>query len=131
MEPPTPSSCDCLRPVLGRCEYDGRQVGVDMTNCRYGEVWRHTCDRCGRIWLFYRVEYEAFTASGRWYRAVISRETADAVTPETAADAIARSDYRIRGGSYFNSPGEIDAGPEPVLVDNVGSPSWLDRRGTA
>ena len=72
--------------------------------------------------LFYRVEYESFTASGRWYRAVISRDAAENVTPETAAETIARSEYRIFGGSYFNTPGQIELGPGPVDVDLMRPP---------
>jgi hypothetical protein len=110
-------ACDCLEPKLGRCERDGRNLGTDLTNARYGEVWLWTCEGCGRIWLFYRVEYESFTASGRWFRAVVSKETAEKVTPETAADTIARSDYRILGGSYFDTPGRIERGQGRVPVD--------------
>lgn len=109
--------CECLKPVLGRCEYDGRELGIDHTHGRFGEVWLYTCPHCTRIWLFYRVEYEAFTASGRWYRAIVSKETADTVTPATAADAIAGSDYKIRGGSFFNTAGQVIRGAAPITVD--------------
>jgi hypothetical protein len=108
--------------MLGRCEDEGRSLGTDLTNGRYGEVWVHTCPHCQRIWLFYRAEFEAFTGSGRWYRAVITPETAAAVTPETAAQAIARSDYRVFGGSFFNTPGKVSIGPGPVYADLIGPP---------
>ena len=102
--------CVCLQPTLGRCEDDGRGLGTDLTNGRYGDVWLYTCASCRRIWLFHRVEFEAFTASGRWYRAIITADTAAAVTPETAARAIARSEYRVFGGSFFNTSGEVSVG---------------------
>lgn len=111
-----PFDCPCMEPKLGRAEKEGRCLGVDETKGRFGEVWLHTCERCGRIWLFYRVEYEAFTRSGRWFRAVISPQVAEAVTPETAAVELARSEYRVYGGSFFGTPGKIARGPGGVSV---------------
>jgi hypothetical protein len=63
------------------------------------------------------VEYEAFTASGRWYRAIVSSDTAEHITPETAAEALARSEYRIFGGSYCGTPGQVAFGPGPIFLE--------------
>ena len=89
---------------------------MDRTRARFGEVWLRTCPDCGRHWLFYRVEHEAFTGSGRWFRAVVSPEVAEAVTPRTAAVELARSHYRIYGGSYFDTPRKVARAPGSVPV---------------
>lgn len=110
-------ACECMQPTQWRCEEDGRSLGTDMTNGRYGEVWLHPCDKCGRHWLFYRVEYESFSESGRWYRALIPPEVAKTVTAETAAAALAASEYRVFGGSYFRVAGRAVLGPGYMPVD--------------
>ncbi len=56
-------------------------------------------------------DYEAFTKA----LAQCSRR-AEAVTPETAAVELARSEYRVYGGSFFGTPGKIARGPGGVSV---------------
>jgi hypothetical protein len=62
--------CGCLDPHAGSyTDFESvRDVGVDKTNGRYGEVRVDRCRSCGRLWLHYFVEYEAFSESGRCYR---------------------------------------------------------------
>lgn len=104
------------------CLCDGRGggavrtfVGVDETHGRFGEVAIERCSRCGRLWLCYFVEYEAFSGSARWYRAVVSPKEAEGVKPETAVALIAVQPWHIYGGSYFGHAGKRGAGP--VFVD--------------
>ena len=115
-------SCSCLEAELGVCEEQGRYLGQDTTKGRYGDVTLFTCPLCQRVWLFYRVEYEGFTASGRWFRAVISPEAALLATPESADEMIARSEYQIYGGSYFGTAGRAVQGPHAVDIDLFGQP---------
>ncbi len=57
--------CSCLD-AYGQDLTGYRDVGVDETEGKFADVSVRRCDRCGRLWLCYFVEYEAFTASGRW-----------------------------------------------------------------
>jgi hypothetical protein len=103
------SSCACLGGRLPSAER--RFVGVDRTGGRYGEVTVERCGSCGRYWLEYRVEYEFFTASGRWFRGLIDAETAQRVTPESAVATLEALDGYFFGGSYFGHAGRWRSGP--------------------
>jgi len=115
------SDCQCLEATQGLCaEGSGTDVGTDTPKGRYGDVSLHTCPDCQRIWLFYRVEYEGFSASGRWYRGLITPAIAVTVTAETAAQGIADSEYQVIGGSYYSTSGHIHVGPGEIKVDLFG-----------
>lgn len=62
------------------------------------------------LWLHYHVEYEAFSRSGRWFRAPIRDEKLAEITPETAVRYIEEQEWHIRGGSHFSTSGEIATG---------------------
>ena len=74
--------CACLQGDTD--DFDARPLGVDHD---FGEATVLRCRRCSRYWLHYLVEYEYLTAAGRWFRGVI--------TPETAASAEATSAKKI------------------------------------
>ena len=63
-----------------------RIIGVDETKGRFGDVKLRRCRDCGRHWLHYFVEYEAFTGSGRWYMGLITPEAASDLRPEDAVE---------------------------------------------
>jgi hypothetical protein len=111
----TLAECACLElgPRLGG--FDEAFVGVDRTNGRFGDVSIRTCLACGRRWLHYQVEYEAFSGSGRWYTGVLP-EGADArLRPEEAVPLLERLPWHVYGGSFFGTPGR--RGTEPLHVD--------------
>jgi hypothetical protein len=68
------------------------------------------CRECGLLWLRYSVEYEAFSRSGRWARAHISRPEAEEMTPELATTHLQRGSY-MHGGSYFDGVSGWRTGP--------------------
>ena len=105
------SDCVCLEPPFHFTNFDRRSVGIDETNGRFGEVSIETCLQCGRKWLRYFVEYEAFSRSGRWYRGLIADKVVDTVTPETAVTILESLNWHFCGGSYFNSTGFKHRGP--------------------
>jgi hypothetical protein len=85
--------------------------GIDATNGRFGEVSVEKCIHCGTSWLRYFVEYEAFTASGRWFRGLMSEKAVALVSPELAVSVLESMPWHFRGGSYFGSTGEVASGP--------------------
>ncbi len=104
------SECSCMVPPFNYQEFDSEYVGRDETNGRFADVSIETCKKCGKKWLRYFVEYEAFTASGRWYRGLVSDDVAKTVTPETAVSILEGLEYRFSGGSYFRSTGQKSVG---------------------
>lgn len=99
-------TCQCEIPPWNHGNFTSRVVGVDETKGRYGEVIINTCKACGRKWLHYAVEYEAFSQSGRWYRGVVSEEQAESVTPESAVAILESLDWHLYGGCFFGHAGK-------------------------
>ena len=84
-------------------------MDVDMTNGRFADVVINACVECGRLWLRYFVEYEAFTRSGRWARGIVDENTARTIQVEAATSFLESLPSYIRGGSYFGKA-EVSAG---------------------
>ena len=103
--------CRCMTPPFDYRDYASREVGVDETHGRFGEVAIETCRVCGRTWLRYLVEYEAFTGSGRWFRGLVPGDVARKVTPEAAIGVLESLEWYFAGGSYFRSRGFRASGP--------------------
>jgi len=83
-----------------------KHLGVDKTHGRFGEVELWQCKNCGRFWLHYLVEYEAFTGSGRYFMGLITEEVADTISPEKAVEYLNKLDWHLYGGSYFGGKGK-------------------------
>ena len=108
--------CVCLDEPGWFDQYEQiRYVGVDKTKGRFGDVTLRRCKDCGRYWLRYFVEYEAFTGSGRWYMGLISPETARSLRPEAAVEYLNSLEWTFYGGSYFD--GKKGRWTGPVRVD--------------
>ena len=93
-------------------DFERNWLGIDRTDCRYGEVTILTCKVCGQHALRYFVEYEEFSRSGRYFIGAISADAARQVTSETAVETLDRLDWHFNGGSNFGggryrSTGEI------------------------
>lgn len=93
------AECRCL--TVGPERSEERFIGVDKTAGRFANVTLRRCRECGRLWLRYFVEYEAFTASGRWAEGLIGEKEAERVVPEQAAGFLDGLDWYIFGGSFF------------------------------
>ena len=104
-----------MMPPFHYTDFESEFVGVDKTNGRFGEVSIETCKTCGSKWLRYFVAYEAFTASGRWYRGLLSQKILNSLTPEGAVEALAGLPWHFYGGSYFETTGRKGVGP--IFVD--------------
>jgi hypothetical protein len=97
--------CVCRTPPFRYTDFDERAVGVDETGGRFAEVTVARCKVCSQYWLRYFYEFEAFTASGRWYRAAVSEEEAASATPSNALELLGRQPWHFRGGSFFGTAG--------------------------
>ena len=80
--------------------------GIDKTDCRYGDVILYKCENCNTFWLYYHLEYESYSRSGRWFFGEIKKEDVENMTPENAIMALEKAEKAFCGGSYFNSSGE-------------------------
>jgi len=78
-----------------------RDVGRDETNGRFADVDVIRCDLCGQLWIKYLVEYEGYTAEGRWGAAPIVEARAMTITPEEAPEYIEGAPWLIYGGSHY------------------------------
>ena len=102
--------CPCLDPKHSFSNEERHYVGVDETKGRFADVHIIRCNKCQRNWIHYHVEFEAFTASGRWYRALVTREACEHLKPENAESLLKSSEYRVCGGSLFGTSGVLDRG---------------------
>lgn len=102
-----------------------QEMGVDITNGRYGDVSVMTCSTCGRRWLLYFSEYEAFSASQRWIRGVLLSTQEVPFAPEEAVPIFNRMPWyyytfsqRKRQIGKGNAPADFTSyGGEPVEID--------------
>lgn len=111
IDPENAETCDCL--VNGPGNYDRKYIGDDPTNGRYGDVNLLTCSGCGRRWLHYRAEYEAFTGSGRWIVGLLPDELQMPLTPENAVPILNSLPWYIYGGGFYG-PGTRGSGNAPA-----------------
>ena len=106
----TQQKCPCLDGETYYENSEARDLGVDRD---FGEarIWR--CRRCGRYWLEYMVEYEYLTAAGRWFRGIITPETAASAEAASAKKILEGLEWYFRGGSAFGgkpiktAPGQL------------------------
>lgn len=89
------------------------QIGIDETEGRFADVTVERCGSCGRVWLRYFVEYEAFSQSGRWARGEITEQQAREVTPQTARKMLEGLASYVRGGSCFGGVVSVQRGKIP------------------
>jgi hypothetical protein len=108
-------NCRCFRiDGLGRGD-PVVSVGCDQHHGRFGEVTLQTCSDCGRKWLEYFVEYEAFTGSGRRFRGLVTETQAVEVTAASAVTLLGELPWHFAWGSYFDGRWLRNSGP--VRVD--------------
>lgn len=107
------------------------ELGVDVTNGRYGDVSVATCSACGRRWLNYSAEFEGFRASGRLIRGILPSDQAVPFPPEEAIPNFNRMRwfyYQLCGDPLRCGKGDAPADltgsyPEPAVIDNAAETS--------
>ena len=95
-------TCVCAEPPFHYLRFERAELGADSFNA---DVSIETCKACAQLWLVYLIEEEHYSRSGRWWRAPISREQRDALTPAAARQFIERSPWCFVGGSFHDSTG--------------------------
>ena len=100
-------SCGCLEsPVQGFGH--AVELGMDRENA---EVSLLTCPVCGRYWLRYFYENEAFSKSGRWYLGEISKSRVNSLRPEDGRSILGELQWYFYCGSYFDGKTGRSSGP--------------------
>lgn len=100
-------SCNCLVAPQDHLIVS-RELGMDN---RFAEVSVLVCRECGRYWLRYFYEVEAFTASARWYLGPITAEQSSALSAEDARSLLEGLNWYYYGGSYFYGRSGKTSGP--------------------
>ncbi len=101
-----------------------QELGVDVTNGRYGDVSVSTCSLCGRRWLFYSAEFEGFRASQRWIYGILPGTQEVPFPPEEAVPIFNRMPwfiYHLSGDpercGKGDAPADMGVYPELVSID--------------
>jgi hypothetical protein len=106
------SACACENPDARYTQFDGRALpDFGETDERYGESSLLRCRTCQRLWLEYRVEYEAFGRSGRWARGLIDEVDAQRISTKAATAYLDSLPWYLFGGSYFDGKTGRRSGP--------------------
>lgn len=90
-------SCVCFSAPDDRLALK-KDLGADE---HYAEVSLLVCLECGKFWLKYFYEIEAFTASGRWYLGAVTAGQAAQLTAENAKATLEGLGWYFYGGSYY------------------------------
>lgn len=103
--------CECLvTPQSNRISF--RELGMDS---RFAEASILICPKCGRHWLRYFYENEAFSASGRWYLGLITEEQSSTLIANGAKSTLEGLIWYFYGGSYFQ--GRKGKGSGPIFLN--------------
>lgn len=100
--------CQCFVPGTTVAWTDKAEIGVTD---RYWDISRMRCSKCGTPWLRAFLEFEAFSRSGRHYRAPVSDVVLEGITPGIALQIIRGATFRIAGGSRFDGVEHVVNGP--------------------
>jgi len=99
--------CACLADPQPHLE-PFKELGMDG---RFAEVSILRCRVCGRHWLRYFYEMEAFTGSGRWYLGQITPSQAATIAAEDGKSTLEGLEGYFYGGSFFYGRSGRSAGP--------------------
>ncbi|MBL8018659.1 MAG: hypothetical protein JNM27_03260 [Leptospirales bacterium] len=101
--------CACFEPDARYTEFEKETVhiGTDPTRGRFGDTQVRTCASCARLWVHYQVEYEGYSASGRWFRTLIPADAVPLLNPFSSVAFIENSPWFFYGGSAYDSTGKV------------------------
>lgn len=102
--------CTCLAAPYGQLVCY-QELGMDD---HYAEVSLLVCPICGRSWLRYFFEIEAFAGSGRWYLGEITAGQVKHLKAENAKETLEGLNWYFSGGSYFG--GRISKSSGRIMI---------------
>ena len=108
----TADACECFKP-------NGTTQWTDRTDIGATADWNVTCMRCakcGTPWLRAFIEHEAFSRSGRFYRAPVTDAELSGITADAALARIEAAPLRIAGGSRFDGVERVSSGPGQLMT---------------
>ena len=95
----TTSACPCFAASPSHLVIV-QELGMDD---HFADVSLLKCADCGRKWLRYFYENEAFTKSGRWYLGAITEEQGETLSLYNAKSMLEGLPWYFCGGSYYES----------------------------
>ncbi|ARU03915.1 hypothetical protein CCO03_03770 [Comamonas serinivorans] len=109
----TANACECFKPNGTTQWTDRTDIGAtadhwDMTHMR--------CAKCGTHWVRAFTEHEAFSRSGRFYRAPVTDAELSEITADAALARIEAAPLRIAGGSRFDGVEHVSSGPAQLMT---------------
>ncbi|MGW4369303.1 hypothetical protein ACWEKT_27030 [Nocardia takedensis] len=104
--------CGCVTPPFTITWGGERVFGLD-NGPRFGEVTVKTCGDCATLWLEYWFDTHYPRLNIGWYRAIISADQVDSVSPDTALGFISAQPWWVYGGSYWDNCNNFGHGPIP------------------
>lgn len=100
--------CSCVTLGATRGWTEGADIG---TSSGYWDVSRICCGQCGTLWLQANLEHLAFSRSGRFYRAPVTDDMLEALTPDDGMSLLKSATMRIAGGSLWDGVEHVSVGP--------------------
>jgi hypothetical protein len=107
-----PNACQCF---AAGAKVDWIDQAFLAVTDAYWEISRMRCSGCGTLWARAFLEYEAFSRSGRHYRAPVTAAALDRANPEAVLRLIEAAELRIVGGSRFDGVEHLVRGPGKLL----------------
>ncbi len=108
------NTTDCQCRVPNSPPTLAEQIDIGVTK-DYWFISRLRCTNCGTPWLRAFMEHEAFSRSGRHYRAPVTDEALIGLDPERALAILDEAAFKIAGGSYFDGVETVIKGPGKLI----------------
>jgi hypothetical protein len=104
VSPDTPNpDCACVETPRNFRKSKHKGLGRDWN---FADVDLYQCELCGRDWLFYFLERESFTDSGRWFQGLLTPAQAETASADKAISLLNSLPWHFYGGSYFGQSGK-------------------------
>jgi hypothetical protein len=102
--------CKCCTPPFNASDFLIVELGTDVSSGKWGDVTVEQCKACYTYWIKYLYENEAFSKSGRWFRAVLADNWRYSISSESVIAYLEQLDWYYYGGSYYETAGKKGKG---------------------
>lgn len=83
-------------------DIDKQFFDVDNSQDKYADVYLDNCKNCKRIWIWYMIEAEWHSNSGRWFLGEITQEQFETLSINSILELMESLSLVRYGGSFFN-----------------------------